>query len=775
MSDTRLFNATKPTTISSSTAVGATEITPASIKDREGNSISTMATYFGTKGYGVISPNRESEEHFTFTGISSGVLTGVSHITMTSPYTETSGLQTAHAAGSTIIIQSNTPGFYNDFTNKANDETITGDWLVPTPANATSIANKAYVDGVAIAGAPNALTTLQGLVELSTQAENNAGTVIGGTGASLVATPGINAVSVQNSVWSYGADAGSTDAYAITLTPAVTAYATGQVFYFKVNTANTGASTLNVNGLGAIAIKKNTSVDLDTGDLIVGSIIHVAYDGTNFQLQTPVSQSVSSSVGYSFTAGEDISQGDVVQISSADTVKRVFASALPTTFTQTATFVDSFSVSDPNQNAFFLEIGTGIRAFVYGENGTNTEILRIPLTTTTGAIGTMTQTTSFGAGSSSTNIDAIAIGSNKILACFNSAGVQAQVADLTNSAFTVGGLVTVDNTNVTANTGFCEYISDSHVLFVYQDSSASSIVFAKYTLSGSTLSASSTGTISTLTGVSFTLRGFGRLGTTDTFLVFIQNDTAGSAQVAVATYTQGSSTFSIGSFVNFPSDVDIGSSGDGLRVRMISLSSTTAVIQFPSVVGANTAIGISYITVSGTVPTVGTITTESYASGVKAKDFVKINSRTVASCVNHAGTLTTKVYEISSTGELVNRISTTTTTTPSGGTRQTNTPFAIFPVNPKRTGFVCVLTTASDWEVGTGLLTLPAPIGIASSTVTSSNPVSVITGCYTDDVTGLTAGSQYYMETGGLLTSTSDESPQKILVAIDATEGVINI
>ena len=50
---------------------------------------------------------------------------------------------------------------------------------------------------------------------------------------------------------SYAADAGATDAYAITLSPAPSAYSTGMVVHFYAKTANTGACTLNVNGLGA--------------------------------------------------------------------------------------------------------------------------------------------------------------------------------------------------------------------------------------------------------------------------------------------------------------------------------------------------------------------------------------------------------------------------------------------------------------------------------------------------------------------------------------------
>lgn len=82
----------------------------------------------------------------------------------------------------------------------------------------------------------------------------------------------------------YGADGGGTDAYAISLDSPPTVYEEGMVFFFKANTANTGAASLNVSTLGAKDIKKNSTSDLNDNDIIAGQIIGVVYDGTNFQL-----------------------------------------------------------------------------------------------------------------------------------------------------------------------------------------------------------------------------------------------------------------------------------------------------------------------------------------------------------------------------------------------------------------------------------------------------------------------------------------------------------
>ena len=78
----------------------------------------------------------------------------------------------------------------------------------------------------------------------------------------------------------YGASSAGTDAYAITLSPAPAAYTNGMPIRFKADVANTGACTLNVNGLGAITIKKNLSVDLASGDIQANQIVEVVYNST---------------------------------------------------------------------------------------------------------------------------------------------------------------------------------------------------------------------------------------------------------------------------------------------------------------------------------------------------------------------------------------------------------------------------------------------------------------------------------------------------------------
>lgn len=87
----------------------------------------------------------------------------------------------------------------------------------------------------------------------------------------------------------FAADAGSTDTYAATLSPAPAAYVTGEHYRFMANTVNTGAATINFNSLGAKTIKKaigGITTDLDTNDIRAGQWVDVVYDGTNMQMQS---------------------------------------------------------------------------------------------------------------------------------------------------------------------------------------------------------------------------------------------------------------------------------------------------------------------------------------------------------------------------------------------------------------------------------------------------------------------------------------------------------
>jgi hypothetical protein len=86
--------------------------------------------------------------------------------------------------------------------------------------------------------------------------------------------------------------ASGTDTYTVTVTDNYAFYLadtfvpfTGMRLNVLFTNANTGASTLNINGNGAVSIKKGTSTALASGDIIAGSIHTLFFDGTNFQIR----------------------------------------------------------------------------------------------------------------------------------------------------------------------------------------------------------------------------------------------------------------------------------------------------------------------------------------------------------------------------------------------------------------------------------------------------------------------------------------------------------
>jgi hypothetical protein len=116
----------------------------------------------------------------------------------------------------------------------------------------------------------------------------------------------------------YCADAGASDAYSCTTTPTIAALTTGMAVYVKVNTTNTGAATVDIDGGGALAAKaikkQDGSTDPADGDLIAGNTYLLIYDGAAFRLNTVrtmlqyvgytpgVCQNTTASLGFSLPA-----------------------------------------------------------------------------------------------------------------------------------------------------------------------------------------------------------------------------------------------------------------------------------------------------------------------------------------------------------------------------------------------------------------------------------------------------------------------------------------
>jgi hypothetical protein len=83
-------------------------------------------------------------------------------------------------------------------------------------------------------------------------------------------------------VWGGTSGTSSGTTYTATPSPAFTSYVAGMTIKFKTDAQNTGASTINVNSLGAKGLKDKEGSALVGGELKSGSIYTATYDGTNF-------------------------------------------------------------------------------------------------------------------------------------------------------------------------------------------------------------------------------------------------------------------------------------------------------------------------------------------------------------------------------------------------------------------------------------------------------------------------------------------------------------
>lgn len=92
-----------------------------------------------------------------------------------------------------------------------------------------------------------------------------------------------------------GVDSGVANAYVLTFAANFTAYTDGIVIYWIVGTTNSGASTINVNGLGPVAIVNQDLTALTSNQLIAGQVATIMYKSGQFLLlSSGIAASVSS-------------------------------------------------------------------------------------------------------------------------------------------------------------------------------------------------------------------------------------------------------------------------------------------------------------------------------------------------------------------------------------------------------------------------------------------------------------------------------------------------
>lgn len=109
------------------------------------------------------------------------------------------------------------------------------------------------------------------------------------------------ALDAQSGKWNYVVAGGVDGALTATLTPAPASLAAGLVLRLKVNAPNTGAVTLNLNGLGAKPVVRASGEPLQKNDIVAGQVVELAYDGTVFQVSNLNTALLPTRYGQIFT------------------------------------------------------------------------------------------------------------------------------------------------------------------------------------------------------------------------------------------------------------------------------------------------------------------------------------------------------------------------------------------------------------------------------------------------------------------------------------------
>jgi microcystin-dependent protein len=107
-------------------------------------------------------------------------------------------------------------------------------------------------------------------------------------------------VNAQSQGYNYAADTGVVNAYAVTLSPALTAVVPGMPIRFRAANSNTGASTFNP-GPGALPLTNPDGSALGSGTVVAGGIYEVVNDGAGHYQLTSSNSGALASLGIAVT------------------------------------------------------------------------------------------------------------------------------------------------------------------------------------------------------------------------------------------------------------------------------------------------------------------------------------------------------------------------------------------------------------------------------------------------------------------------------------------
>ncbi len=154
---------------------------------------------------------------------------------------------------------------------------------------------------------------------------NGATTIVNGDISQYPGAPFITLVlpavpaAIQAQAGNYARDTSSTaNVITVAYTPALTSYVGGLLMRFNIASANTGATTINVNGLGAMNLLNVDGSSLTPGQLSLGSSCLGYFDGANVILLSASAPGKRSFTGYNgWTITPDGTIDQTIQITAS--------------------------------------------------------------------------------------------------------------------------------------------------------------------------------------------------------------------------------------------------------------------------------------------------------------------------------------------------------------------------------------------------------------------------------------------------------------------------
>jgi hypothetical protein len=327
----------------------------------------------------------------------------------------------------------------------------------------------------------------------------------GAVGSSDLGAGSTNSTHIVPGPIAYALTTGSANAYVAAPNPAVTALVAGVWLLLRLSFTNTGAATLNVNSLGAKALKKLADQDVEAGDLRSGAIVEVRYDGTNWQLAEPglpdrLYGELGGAINTYTTTLAGVSIGDVSDLTGRLLVLKVGA-ALTNTGASTLNVngLGAVSVRAPDGAAVTAGALTAGRFVAVTFDGSNWQLLNstsftlpsvgpgagaiaYPASITLDANGRVTAATAGTAPAGTVRAMAVFDGTvSTSTKPVSAADATADTVTLTGHGWSTGQLVWFDAPSltvggVTANTPYYAQVIDANTVKLYTEAARTNVV-----------------------------------------------------------------------------------------------------------------------------------------------------------------------------------------------------------------------------------------------------------------------------------------------------------